>query len=244
MISPDEPTNPADRCAECARPLAHDQRYCVVCGTRRSALPTRVAVALDDLADPPRPVAGPPAAAAVPEPAADHVGHLIPLARAAAISILLMLGFGSVIGAATTPGGITSLASTIVLALSPSGHSVPTRVAAVTPTGGAGSSGSGSSGGGGSLAAVTTQAQRTVTISASSPSAAPPTAAPSPTPPPPGGRPRRPRRRPPRPPPRVRRCPRSTTSGRSSSPTRATRSRSARPGAIPTSPGRSPIRAR
>jgi hypothetical protein len=174
MTAPDEPTKPADRCPECAHPMAHDQRYCVACGARRGALPAQIAVALDDLADRRQPIAGSAALAAdPPSAAADRVGDLIPLARAAAVSILLVLGVGSVIGAATTPGGVTSLASTIVVALSPSSHAAPpTRIAAVSPKAGVGSSsgggGRGSGGGGGSAAAVTTQAQRTVTVSASS----------------------------------------------------------------------------
>jgi hypothetical protein len=188
MTGPDElMSHAADRCSECGQPLAHDQRYCVVCGTRRVPLPARVAVAIGDLADGGR---GPDthAAAVVPvmdTPAPDPVGDLLPLARAAAVSILLMLGFGSVLGAATTPGGVTSLASTIVVALSPASHPAPTTIAAVTTPAAPrtrGGSGVGGGGGGTTAPTPTTQTARTVTVSASSTSPTPTSSATTSTP--------------------------------------------------------------
>ena len=166
----------AQHCADCGALLAHDQRYCVRCGARRGPLHTRVAVALGELADRGRPA---PLAAVDPPPAdaeePDRARDLIPLARAAAVSILLMLGVGSVIGAATTPGGVTSLARTVVVAFSPAAAPPATTVVASTGTGaggGAGHATAGGSGGGGGGGAPTpapapppaTQTARTVTV--------------------------------------------------------------------------------
>ena len=53
------------RCTVCDAAMAHDQRYCVDCGTRRVPLPARVEAMLDALArhGTPEP---PPAAAVAP----------------------------------------------------------------------------------------------------------------------------------------------------------------------------------
>jgi hypothetical protein len=42
-----EQDNRAARCVQCGSPLAHDQRYCVECGTRRGPLPRAVARQID-----------------------------------------------------------------------------------------------------------------------------------------------------------------------------------------------------
>jgi hypothetical protein len=120
------------------------------------------------------------------EPERDGIAELLPMARAAAISILLMLGVGSLIGAATVPGGVTSLARTIVVAFSPAPAPAPTPVAATgsgggggnaggggggnAGGGGGGNAGGGGGGGGGGPAAPPTPTARTVTITTPSPS--------------------------------------------------------------------------
>jgi hypothetical protein len=183
MRLPDDPMiGPAGHCAECGTALAYDQRYCTACGARRGPLPIGIAVVLGEIADRNRapvliPSADPGGQDPPEEPARDGVADLIPLARAAAISILLMLGVGSVIGAATAPGGLTSLASTIVVAFSPSPTPAPTPVASTGGSGGGGGSfggGSGGSGGGGGGGGAVPAAgppltARTVTLSAPPP---------------------------------------------------------------------------
>ena len=39
----------SSRCAECARPLAHDQRYCLRCGARRGPLPARIGLTIGEI---------------------------------------------------------------------------------------------------------------------------------------------------------------------------------------------------
>jgi hypothetical protein len=179
-----------DRCVACSGPLVHDQNYCLRCGTRRGPLPAPIAAVVGELAGrraavlPAAPV---PAGATIADDdpgddGRDRLGELIPLARAAAISILLMLGVGSVIGAATSQGGVTSLAKTIVVAFHPASPPATTELASTAGSGegrgggeggggGAGGGGSGTSGGGGSgggggaAAAPATVTQRTVTVS-------------------------------------------------------------------------------
>ena len=162
---------PPVSCAECGHPLATDQGYCVACGARRGALPPGVAVAIGDLATrhqpPPAPVAT--EAPAHPGPAPSRPLTLVPLAGALAVCVLLMLGVGSVLGAASTPGGITSLANTIVVSLSPSGRPAAARLAdsgsRASSRGGVSPGGAGG-GAGAAAAAPAPQTARTVTVSA------------------------------------------------------------------------------
>jgi hypothetical protein len=184
MMTPGEPTSGrAGRCAECHERLAQDQRYCLRCGARRGPLPARIAVTIGEIYERGRPL--PSSGAELAEgggPAGgQHTGAetgttgsegLIGAARAAAVALLVMLGFGCVIGAATAPGGVESLAKTIIVAVSP-----PSRPAATTVASHQGSSGArsgGSSGNHGSSAPAAApaaadppaQTARTVTLPA------------------------------------------------------------------------------
>src|ERR1700761_5375198 len=126
MTSPEppEPTpSGVDRCLVCSELLAHDQRYCVHCGTRRAPLPAPIAASLQAMSGrgsyplegaEPEPEPEPEAAAAggdvgIAEPSRERSVEIFPLARAAAVSILLMLGLGAVFGASLRPGGVASL---------------------------------------------------------------------------------------------------------------------------------------
>jgi hypothetical protein len=155
------------RCPECARPLAHDQRYCLRCGARRGPLPARIGRAIGEIHERGRslPVSGAelsnlPAASGAPRSG----DNLVPAARSAAVAILLMLAFGCVVGSLTTPGGVEALARQIVVAVSPA----PARPAVATASASTGDSGS--SGNSGSAQA-----------SAPASTAAPPAAAPQQT---------------------------------------------------------------
>ena len=126
------------RCAECASPLAHDQRYCLRCGHRRGPLPARIGLTIGEihergrvlprsgaeLSAPPVPVGGP----------RDH-DNLVPAARSASVAILLMIAFGCVVGSLTKPGGVESLARALVVAVAPP-PSAPCGRAATQSTGG------------------------------------------------------------------------------------------------------------
>ena len=95
-----------------------------------------------------------PAEPGAAEPTRERSPEIFPLARAAAVSILLMLGLGAVFGASLRPGGVASLARGR-RRRRPSPPPAPITVAN-TPdpspsTGGGGSSGGGSSSGGGRL---------------------------------------------------------------------------------------------
>ena len=167
-MPPDRPDSPEPgerltHCAECGAALAHDQRYCLHCGERRGPLPGPVAGCVSAIADPDPiiviPASDEDAAAAGP------VGWL-PRPTVAALAVMSFLSFGVVTGSLTTPGGVASLARTLVLSLPASAPPTSTVSA---------SSGSGSGGGGGgsapastaASAPATTQTQQTVTVSAS-----------------------------------------------------------------------------
>src|ERR1700721_666006 len=99
---PSEPTpSGVDRCLVCGESLAHDQRYCVHCGARRAPLPAPVAASLREMSDGRTyPVEGAePSEPEGTEPTRERSVDIFPLARAAAVSILLMLGLGAVFGA-------------------------------------------------------------------------------------------------------------------------------------------------
>lgn len=97
-------------CPTCAAPLAADQRYCLACGARDA--PPRVEW---------RALLGPPPKPA--ERAAPARAHGLPAPRAAATLLLVVLGFGVVVGGALSPGVDRTLASggplTVVLPPAP-----------------------------------------------------------------------------------------------------------------------------
>ena len=89
-------------CASCAAPMAADQRYCLECGHRRGD------PRLDFMAmlRPATPVS-PPAAPVI----RSGVASVLPTPRVAAACILVVLGFGVILGAAGTGPVESSLAS-------------------------------------------------------------------------------------------------------------------------------------
>ena len=124
------------RCAECACPLAHDQRYCLRCGARSGPLPARIGLTIGEILERGRPrpasgaeLAGPPAAADPP-----RGDNLVPAARSAAVAILLMLAFGCVVGSLTTAGGVPALAHQLVVTVNPP-RPAPVQTTAATNTG-------------------------------------------------------------------------------------------------------------
>src|SRR4051794_11165983 len=90
-------------CAQCASPMADDQRYCLECGHRRGE------PRLDFLA-----MLRPPAPErprAVAPPARAGLASVLPPPRVAAACVLLVLGFGVILGAAGTAPIDSSLAA-------------------------------------------------------------------------------------------------------------------------------------
>ena len=108
-----------DLLRQCATPLAPDQAYCVHCGARRGPLPARIAVALADIGDHGRPTAPDDPLLDVPHPEVEPES-IVSAARTGIIAVLVMLAFGVVIGGAFSPGGLSALANTIVVAVRPS----------------------------------------------------------------------------------------------------------------------------
>jgi hypothetical protein len=162
------------RCAECAGPLAHDQRYCLRCGARRGPVPARIGLTIGELHERGRPLSGsgaelstPSAVAATPRDS----DSLVPAARSAAMAVLLMLAFGCVVGSLTTPGGVEALAHQLVVAVTPARSARVPSAAATANTGSGDTSSSGDSGSAPAPAPAATSAaapaavpQQTVTV--------------------------------------------------------------------------------
>ena len=163
-------------CAQCSARLAHDQRYCVECGTRRGALPAGVAAMVGAIherggrAAPPRRTAtsSPSRYSWVP-------AITMPTPRAAAAGALAMLGFGVLVGS-FGQAGLQSLASSQVLVAVPRPG---TQTAAAPATNVASAD---SSGGGGTTTVITqtvvspapaTPAQTSGPVASQNPASAP-----------------------------------------------------------------------
>jgi hypothetical protein len=145
-------------CENCTAPLAHDQRYCVECGTRRGPLPAPIAQTLGAILEQGREIE-PPGRAPDPPPSeledgagepnrwspSRPLGPSLPTPRVAAMGVLGMLAFGVVVGS-LAGGGFESLAAVpqIVLNLGGGGGS-----GSASGGGGAGGSGGGGGGSGG-----------------------------------------------------------------------------------------------
>ena len=84
------------------------------CGTRRGPLPAPVQSTLREMRVPPAPVIEklPPA----PEPR-PPLGSVLPTPRVASLAVMAMLSFGVVAGSLTGPGGVESLARSIVVSV-------------------------------------------------------------------------------------------------------------------------------
>jgi phosphatidylinositol-3-phosphatase len=130
------------RCAECGEALAHDQRYCLQCGTRRTPLPRYVAGLLASIRERGRRVASP--ARPEQDSLVEDQGSTDPwlvTPRAAAAAVLGMLGFGVIVGALVGGAG-AALLRHVLLVVEPS-HKAPAAVAST----GSGPGGSGASAG-------------------------------------------------------------------------------------------------
>jgi phosphatidylinositol-3-phosphatase len=146
------------RCTNCEAPLAHDQRYCVECGTRRGALPAYVAAMITGIRDPGRHEAAPsaepaPAAGAGAAARSARSPAWIPSPRLAAIAVMGMLAFGAELGSVVGASNVVSLAAAPLLVFK---QPAPTTTVVTAPStvadtgGGSSGGGSASSGGGGS----------------------------------------------------------------------------------------------
>ncbi|HEX4806600.1 MAG TPA: alkaline phosphatase family protein [Conexibacter sp.] len=113
----------AGACAQCATPLAHDQRYCVACGARRGALPGAIAALI---------AAGLRAGGAFPQgdalaAATDHAhehepsehpfARWMPQPRAAALAVMALLAFGVVVGSIVSPPADSAGTPPVLVAL-------------------------------------------------------------------------------------------------------------------------------
>jgi phosphatidylinositol-3-phosphatase len=145
-------------CRECGGSLAHDQRYCLQCGSRRGALPGHVAELFAGIIERGRRVATP----ARPDgeslvPQKHWYDSWVQAPRAAAVAVLSMLGFGVVVGSLVT-GSAASELTPVVVAVAPSAQNASQLGAGGVGAGGGGDGGGGvqtvtvtSGGGGGSV---------------------------------------------------------------------------------------------
>ena len=158
------------RCTACTARLAHDQRYCVECGTRRDPLLRWIAEMIGTIREQGRrPVA---ASGAQAKPAAalgarrTILGIPMPDPRAIAVAVMGMLSFGVIVGSIASPT-IADLATAPILLILPR-QALPSQPAAdqssstivQTVTVGGGTSGSA----GGATPAGAAQAQPTTTV--------------------------------------------------------------------------------
>jgi hypothetical protein len=164
------------RCEQCGAGLAHDQRYCVECGTRRGPLPAEIAGligAIHEQGPEPDLPEGTPLADSFSEdrnskPAAPF-GFTMPGPRAAAAAVMAMLGFGVIVGSLVGGTSVATLASAPLIVVG-MGHTSTTPVAqtvAASPTAGAGSGGGGGAAAAAGVGAAAAAAQTVAQASAS-----------------------------------------------------------------------------
>ncbi len=184
------------RCTNCEAPLAHDQRYCLECGTRRGPLPGLVAAMIAGILEqgrnqvparvgPAEPSVTAPATSPRPAPSPPFVGWL-PSPRVAAVAVMGMLAFGAELGASVGASGVATLAAAPLLVVKQNATPPPVTVtapsadtgsgssAASSAASGAGGSTSGGGGGGGAAPAAAAPAATTpatTTTTATTPSA-------------------------------------------------------------------------
>jgi hypothetical protein len=139
-----------NRCIKCDARLAHDQRYCVECGTRRGPLPPSVAGLIAGILERGRNAVPARIGPAERRPAGQQgTGGWLPTPSTAAVAVMAMLAFGTVVAAAIAPvGEATPANSPLIVVREPS----PPSPAAPSPST-LRSSGSTPSGGGSTLPA-------------------------------------------------------------------------------------------
>jgi hypothetical protein len=109
----------AAACGACTAPLAPDQRYCLECGTRVGELPRHVAELIGATVGEHQ--AGYPAdddaAAEDGDLGLDRLAMVSP--RAAAIAVLGVLAFGSLLGSLVTPPASSDASTPVIVAVAP-----------------------------------------------------------------------------------------------------------------------------
>ena len=161
------------RCSECSAGLAHDQRYCVECGTRRGPQPAEIAAligAIREQGPEPDLPPGTPLAGSLADtdrrPAA--FGFAMPGPRAAAAAVMCMLGFGVIVGSLVGGTSVATLASAPLIVVGMDHPSTTPVAQTVAPSQAAGSdSGGGAPASGGSAAAAQSDAQASASPSTS-----------------------------------------------------------------------------
>lgn len=111
----DVPGRSRDSCAECGKPLAADQKYCINCGHRRGELPGAVAGTVGALTAKGKGIAA-AAAAKVPKPKdGDEGWSWMPSPQAIAIAVIGMLALGVGLGSAMSEIASSAPLQTILL---------------------------------------------------------------------------------------------------------------------------------
>lgn len=102
-------------CNSCGVRLAADQRYCLVCGERRGAIPAAVARWLS-IVEPDEADAAPPAASPSVEGGEEATPRsYMPEPRSAAVAVMCLLAFGVLLGGLTGPAAQSAGIAPIVL---------------------------------------------------------------------------------------------------------------------------------
>lgn len=116
---------PGEACPSCGTPLNQDQRYCLSCGVRREGMePTFIRI----LAEPAKPVPGPPTPAQQPASPSSGASKSPLPALATICCLLLALGIGVVIG--KSGGSDSSTAKPQVVSLGAAGAAAGTETTA------------------------------------------------------------------------------------------------------------------
>jgi hypothetical protein len=129
-------------CAACGAPLAHDQRYCLECGERAGELPPHVASLIGTAL--PRRAAEDGSADAEDDArgddpddgtgSGDRLAMVSP--RAAAIAVLGVLAFGSMLGSLVTPPASSEASAPVLIAAAPAPTPPPAQPATPPATSG------------------------------------------------------------------------------------------------------------
>src|SRR5258708_5706683 len=102
-MSPERSDPSGTACRECGTTLAHDQRYCVQCGTRRRPLPSHVAGLFAGIVERGRRVATPARPEGEPlVPQSHWYDAWVQAPRAAAVALPTLIGFRVVVGDVVT----------------------------------------------------------------------------------------------------------------------------------------------
>jgi hypothetical protein len=169
------------RCSECNAGLAHDQRYCVECGTRRGPLPAEIAALIGAIHEQgPEPNLPPGTLLAESfaegDGKAPALGLTMPGPRAAAVAVMSVLGFGVIVGSIAGGTSVATLASAplIVVGMNhPAAAPVAQTVAAAQSASAGGGGGGSAPAGGGAAAAAQTAAPVSATPTTSPTSTTP-----------------------------------------------------------------------